>query len=116
MARSYLERSYGSDLAARVDFCETNGDVDSTMQEAHAVIPCIQERRWQAVVIVTSDYHTRRAGMIWRRMAAREDPKMRVWIEGVTDPDFQRPWWRHRQSAKVFVMESAKLVWASFGG
>lgn len=116
MARSYLERNNGTELAARVDFCETSGDVDSTVQEAHAVVPCILERHWQTVVIVTSDYHTRRAGMIWRRTAKRENQKIHIWIEGVADPDFQPPWWRHRQSAKVFVMESAKLVWALLAG
>jgi uncharacterized SAM-binding protein YcdF (DUF218 family) len=115
MARSFLERNYGSDLAARVDFCETRGDVNSTVQEAQALGPCIRERRWQSIVIVTSDYHTRRAGMLWRR-TARQDPNLHVWVEGVTDPEFQLPWWRHRQSAKVWVMETSKLVWAMLGG
>src|ERR1700684_3690742 len=66
VARAYIERTYGSDLAARVDFCETSGAVDSTAQEAQALRPCIAERRWRSVAIVTSNYHTRRAGMIWR--------------------------------------------------
>jgi uncharacterized SAM-binding protein YcdF (DUF218 family) len=115
MARSFLERNYGSDLAARVDFCETRGDVNSTVQEAQALVPCIREHRWQSIVIVTSDYHTRRAGMLWRR-TARQDPNLHVWVEGVTDPEFQQPWWRHRQSAKVWVMETSKLVSAMLGG
>ena len=115
VARSYLERNYGSDMAARVDFCETSGEVNSTVQEAQAVSPCIQEHHWQSIVIVTSNYHTRRAGMLWRRIT-RPDPKIHIWIEGVSDPEFQQPWWRHRQSAKVWVMETAKLVWAALGG
>jgi hypothetical protein len=114
IARSYLERNYGRDLATRVDFCETSGDVNSTAQEAQAIGPCIQQHHWQSVVIVTSNYHTRRAGMIWRRMARHDAATIHVWVEGVTDPEFQQPWWRHRQSAKIFVMESAKLVWATF--
>jgi hypothetical protein len=115
VAHSYLERLYGSDVAARVDFCETSGDVNSTAQEAQALSPCIREHHWQSVMIVSSNYHTRRAGMIWRRMT-RGDANIHVWIEGVTDPEFQQPWWRHRQSAKVFVMESSKLVWTALGG
>lgn len=115
VARAYLERTYGSELAARVDFCETSGEVNSTLQEAQALFACAQERHWQSIEIVTSDYHTRRAGMLWRKIA-RPDSKTHVWIEGVPDPEFQQPWWRHRQSAKVWVMESAKLVWSVFGG
>jgi uncharacterized SAM-binding protein YcdF (DUF218 family) len=115
VARFYLERNYGSDLAARVDFCETGGDVDSTVQEAQAVSPCIQEHHWQSIVIVTSNYHTRRAGILWRKVT-RRDPKIRIWIEGVTDPEFQQPWWRHRQSAKIWVMETTKLLWTVLGG
>ena len=43
VARSYLERNYGSELAARVDFCEIGGEVDSTGLEAQALTPCIQK-------------------------------------------------------------------------
>jgi uncharacterized SAM-binding protein YcdF (DUF218 family) len=115
VARAYLERNYGTDLAARIDFCETSGEVNSTVQEVQALRPCIGEHHWQSVVIVTSNYHTRRAGMLWRR-AAGKDPRIHVWVEGVIDPEFQRPWWRHRQSAKTWVMEFSKLVWAMLGG
>jgi hypothetical protein len=115
VARAFLERNYGSELASRVDFCETTAEVNSTWQEAQALLPCIQERYWQSIAIVTSDYHTRRAGMLWRRMTKHE-PKTRVWVEGVPDTEFQTPWWRHRQSAKIWVMESAKLAWAMLGG
>jgi uncharacterized SAM-binding protein YcdF (DUF218 family) len=114
-ARSYLERTYGNDLAARVDFCETSADVDSTVQEAQALGPCIQEHHWQSVVIVTSDYHTRRASMLWKRMN-RSNPKIHIWVEGVADPEFQQPWWRRRQSAKIWLMETSKLVWSVLGG
>ena len=115
VARAYLVQNYGSDIASRVDFCETSGDVNSTAQEAQASGPCIREHNWQSVVVVTSDYHTRRAGMIWRKIY-RHDPQLHIWIMGVTDPEFQQPWWRHRLSAKVWITESAKLVWAAAGG
>ncbi len=115
VARSYLERNYGSDMAARVDFCETGGEVNSTVQEAQAVSPCIEEHHWQSIIIVTSDYHTRRSGMLWKRMT-RHHTNLHIWVEGVTDPEFQQPWWRHRESAKVWVMESAKLLWTVLGG
>lgn len=115
VARSYLERTYGRDLAGRVNFCETGEDVDSTAHEAKALLPCIQEHHWNSVVIVTSDYHTRRAGMLWRRIT-RSNPNLHLWIEGVADPEFQQPWWRHRRSAKTWLMETAKLVSTLLGG
>ena len=116
VARGYLERTYGNDLAARVDFCETGEDVNSTVQEAQVLLPCIQQHHWHSVVIVTSNYHTRRARMIWRRMIGKQYPGIRVWIDGVEDPDFQQPWWRSRRSAKIWLMESSKLVVTLFGG
>jgi len=115
VARSYLERNYGVDLASRFEFCEMPGGVDSTLQEAEALSSCIRGYHWQSIVIVTSNYHTRRAGMLWRRIT-KADPNLHVWVEGVADPEFQPPWWRHRQSAKVWLLESSKLVWAIFGG
>lgn len=115
IARSYLERNYGSELAARVDFCETSGEVNSTLQELPAVRYCIQERHWQSVAIVTSNYHTRRVGVLWRRMNG-PNPNIQMWVEGVSDPEFQQPWWRHRQSAKIWVMEVTKLAWTLLGG
>ncbi|MGB9362872.1 MAG: YdcF family protein [Candidatus Sulfotelmatobacter sp.] len=115
VARAYLERNYGSDLAALVDFCETSGDVNSTWQEARAVLPCIREHHWQFVMIVTSNYHTRRARMIWAHLIKR-DSNIRICTRAVPDPEFQQPWWWYRQSAKIWVMEAAKLVWTTLGG
>jgi len=115
VARAYLERNYGSDVAARVDFCETGEAVNSTAQEAQALNACIREHRWQSIVVVSSNYHTRRAGIIWRRMTAH-DASLHLAVEGVDDPEFRQPWWRQRQSAKVFVMEAAKLGWTVLGG
>jgi uncharacterized SAM-binding protein YcdF (DUF218 family) len=115
VARAYLERTYGHDLASHVDFCETDGDTNSTASEMQALTPCILQHHWQSIVVVTSNYHTRRAGMIWNRLA-RQDHATRVWVAGVDDPEFQTPWWRHRLSAKIFFMEFTKLVWTSFGG
>jgi hypothetical protein len=115
VARSYLERTYGRDLAGRVDFCETGEDVNSTLQEARVLLPCIQEHHWRSVVIVTSDYHTRRARMLWRK-TIKPDPNTHIWIVGVADPEFQQPSWRHRQSAKTWITESTKLVWTMLGG
>jgi uncharacterized SAM-binding protein YcdF (DUF218 family) len=116
VARAYLERLYGSDLAARVDFCEASAEVNSTGEEAHAALDCIAGSHWQSIAVVTSDYHTRRAGILWRKAAKMRDPAMRVSIVGVDDPEFKKPWWKHRQSAKIWLGESLKLLWTPLGG
>ncbi|MBO0910459.1 MAG: YdcF family protein [Acidobacteria bacterium] len=115
-ARAYLERNYGRDLAARVDFCEMGPGVDSTAEESEAAESCIAAHHWRSIAIVTSNYHTRRAGILWRRVLRRRDPALELSIEGVADPEFQKPWWRHRQAAKIWLGESEKLVWTLLGG
>lgn len=109
IARAYLERSFGPELAARVDFCETGNQVDSTLEEMQALTPCIRDHHYRSIVVVTSNYHTRRAGMIWKKFAA-QNPTVRLSILGVDDPEFQQPWWRDRRSAKTFFMEFTKLI------
>lgn len=116
LAHAYIERNYGSDIGALVEFCETGAEVNSTRQEAQAISSCIQEHHWHAIAIVTSDYHTRRAGILWRRTLKERNPGVHIWIDGVADPEFQRPWWRHRQSAKIWLMESLKLGSSMLGG
>lgn len=117
LARSYIETNYGGDLAARVDFCETGPDVNSTEQEASAISSCIQEHRWQSVAIVTSNYHTRRAGIIWRKTVKQYSLRVQLWIYGVPDPEFQpQRWWRRRLYAKTWFVECLKLVWTVFAG
>jgi uncharacterized SAM-binding protein YcdF (DUF218 family) len=115
IAQAYLQKNYGSDFAARVDFCQTGGEVDSTWQEAQMLSSCIREHGWHSIVIVTSDYHARRSRMIWLK-TVRNHSTTRVWIDGVADVEFQRPWWRHRKSAKVWFFEMTKLIWTIFGG
>jgi len=114
IARSYLEKMYGAELAGRVDFCNTEPDVTSTQEEAQALGTCIQEHGWKSVALLTSNYQSRRVGMIWRRTRPKGDPSVYVFVEGVPDPDYQpRGWWRQRLYAETWLSESAKLAWAS---
>jgi len=112
IARNYIVKNYGADLASRVEFCETSG-VSSTEQEAEALSACIQEHRWKTIALVTSNYHSRRAGLIWRKTLPKRDSSIQLSVDSVADPDYQpRGWWRQRAYATTWLMESAKLVWA----
>jgi len=112
VVRRYLERKYGNDLASHIVFCETEREVNSTRQEAEALSGCIQKQHWHDLVVVTSYYHSRRAGMIWTEVMSTQDGGTKVFTYGVSDPEFQRFWWRSRLSAKIWFMEFTKLVWA----
>lgn len=116
MAQRYLENHFGKDVASRVDFCETDPEVNSTGQEAQALSRCIREHGWQSIVVVTSNYHTRRAGILWRKMLRESDLVIHLRMFGVDDPEFQpRKWWSKRLYAKTWVTEFSKLVWVELG-
>lgn len=114
IARPYLEKKYGVDLAGRVDFCSTEPDLTSPQQEAQAMGPCIQEHGWRSIALLTSNYESRRVGLLWRKTLSRGDSYVSLAVESVPDPDYQpRGWWRQGIYAKTWLRESAKLAWAS---
>jgi uncharacterized SAM-binding protein YcdF (DUF218 family) len=113
LARGYLEKQYGRDIAARFEFCITGPGVDSTEQEAEALIPCIENRDWHSIIVVTSNFHSRRAGMIWRRAWKSRQLPLLLSVDGVQDPSFAPAgWWRHRLYAKTWFFETTKLIWS----
>jgi uncharacterized SAM-binding protein YcdF (DUF218 family) len=117
MARHFLETNYGHDLADRVDFCEVGPEVDSTLQEAGAINRCIQEHRWKSILVVTSNYHTRRAGIIWHKVMRKLNPSVQISVYAVSDPEFQADgWWRKRLWAKTWLLEFSKLIWTETVG
>jgi hypothetical protein len=115
-AQRYLNEKFGSDLAERVDFCETGPKVDSTEDEAKVVLQCAHDHGWKQIIVVTSNYHTRRAGMIYRK-ALPADGTTQFWMDGVPDPEFAaHDWWHKRLWAKTWFMESTKLLWTTVAG
>jgi uncharacterized SAM-binding protein YcdF (DUF218 family) len=114
IARPYLEKKYGAELAGRVDFCSTEPDLTSVQQEAQALSTCIQEHGWKSIALLTSNYQSRRVGMVWRKTLPSGDRSVRVSVQSVSDPDYQpRGWWRQRLYAETWLRESAKLAWTS---
>jgi uncharacterized SAM-binding protein YcdF (DUF218 family) len=112
LAYRYIEKKYGGEIASRTDFCEIRPDVNSTETEANELIECLQQHGLNSVAVVTSDYHSRRSGIIWRRILQRKHSPIRLWVHGVVDPEFHAAgWWRDRLSAKTWLGESIKLLW-----
>lgn len=80
----------------------------STKAEAHDVADCIAKKDIRRILLVTSDYHTRRALSTFRH----ELPGYDFSIAAASDPNqFGSHWWRRRQWAKVNLEEWLKLVW-----
>lgn len=79
----------------------------STREEALAIIPELRRRDVRRFLLVTSDYHTRRAAAIYRSLAT--DHEFRV----VAAPavSFQADsWWQTRQGRKQFLLEWLKTI------
>jgi uncharacterized SAM-binding protein YcdF (DUF218 family) len=84
----------------------------STREEALAVAPELRKRTVRKCLLVTSNYHTRRAGSIFRSAL----PEVEFRVVGAED-EFFRPvdWWKTRQGQKQFVLEWMKTVTGWFG-
>lgn len=98
-----IERGVPKDKILRVAH-----DSDSTREEAKALVQVAKQKKWRSVIVVTSNYHTRRARYIFSHMFP-EDVQVR--ITGAHDDDFDpESWWEKRIAVKKFVREMAGMV------
>jgi len=80
----------------------------STVQEAMQARRCLDAVGARSVLVVTSEYHTRRALSIFRHAF----PDRSIGVAGAVEPDwFGVRWWQHRQWAKVTLEEWTRLIW-----
>jgi uncharacterized SAM-binding protein YcdF (DUF218 family) len=87
-------------------------DADNTREEALALRTLVTEKNWHSVIVVTSNYHTRRARYIFQRIFP-ESITVRVASarDGGFDPEH---WWENRKSLKEFIQELAGMVVATW--
>ena len=79
----------------------------STVSEAQAVLPVIRQMGIQRLTVVTSNFHTRRAGAIFRRLA----PDLTILVVAAPDASFTVDgWWHKREGQKTFLVEWEKTV------
>ena len=84
----------------------------STDEEVQALFPVLQKLRTHTVLVVTSDYHTRRA---WRTACARW-PGIDVRMVAADDEFFSPSgWWHTREGRKTFLLEWTKTFAAAVG-
>ena len=78
-------------------------DADNTKEEAEALQHLAQQQKWNSVIVVTSNYHTRRTRYIFQRTFPHA---MDVRIASARDGDFDPDkWWEKRISIKKFTHE-----------
>jgi len=103
-----LARKYVDSLAQRqaVRICSIHGL--STKEESREAGQCLESKKAERVLLVTSDFHTRRARRIFRH-----EIKNKVFsVAAAYDTtQFGPSWWKDRQWAKTCVDEWLRLVW-----
>ena len=103
MEHDLIERGVPKDKILRIAH-----DSDNTREEAQALAQVAKQKKWRSVIVVTSNYHTRRARYIFSHIFP-EDVKIR--ITGAHDDNFDpERWWEKRISVKELVREMAGMV------
>jgi uncharacterized SAM-binding protein YcdF (DUF218 family) len=103
LAKKYIEHL---PQAASVRICPIQGL--STREESHDAEKCLAREEGTRILIVTSDYHTRRSVSIFRH----EVPEKSFSVTAVRDDtEFGTRWWTNRQWAKRCLDEWLRLVW-----
>ncbi|MGA8216635.1 MAG: YdcF family protein [Candidatus Sulfotelmatobacter sp.] len=103
-----LAQKYIQDLpqAGSVSICPIDGL--STKDESKDAEKCLAREGGKSVLIVTSDFHTRRALSIFRREIPGHEYSVAAARDGT---QFGVRWWTHRQWAKTLVDEWLRLIW-----
>jgi len=115
----------GHESDATIKYAEQNGypdslfhplplpaDVNSTKTESEYVGLYFKQKKIRRVVLVTSNYHTRRAASLMRKV----NPWLQVVVVPAPDQFFTADgWWKSREGQKTFLLEWMKTVAAWLG-
>ena len=98
-----IERGVPKDKILRVAH-----DADNTREEAITLAQVAKQKKWASIIVVTSNFHTRRARYIFSHLFPK-DTKVR--ITGARDGDFDpERWWEKRISVKDLTREIAGMI------
>jgi uncharacterized SAM-binding protein YcdF (DUF218 family) len=106
-AAEFVVRTAG-EQAPNISVCVIQED--STLRETVDADKCLAQLQPppHRVLIVTSDYHTRRAFSTFRKRL----PQYRWSVAAAYDYQvFGLPWWKQREWAKITLTEWQKLLW-----
>jgi uncharacterized SAM-binding protein YcdF (DUF218 family) len=103
MEHDLIERGVPKDKIVRLTH-----DAGSTEEEAEALKKVVKERKWKSVIVVTSNYHTRRARYIFHKVFPQGVESR---VASARDGDFDpQHWWEKRKSIKELTHEFAGML------
>ena len=103
MEHDLVERGVPKDKIVRLAH-----DADSTREEAEALTKLATQRKWHSVIVVTSNYQTRRARYIFHRVFPQG---IEVRVASARNGDFDpQHWWEKRKAVKELTHEFAGMV------
>ncbi|HET6931272.1 MAG TPA: YdcF family protein [Candidatus Acidoferrum sp.] len=83
-------------------------DADSTLEEAVALAKLCSEKHFRSVIVVTSNYHARRARYIFEKVFPHT---ISVSVAGAHDGEFDPDnWWEKRKSQELFLHEVVGML------
>lgn len=87
------------------------GDARSTMEEAEAIRKYLEsDIRIDTLVLVSSAYHMRRAGMIFEAALRKSGREMTVLCSPSDYTNFRaRGWWKHKEEIQAVISEYIKI-------
>lgn len=90
-------------------------EVENTLAELRAVLRVLSPSKDTTLIIVTSNYHTRRTSMIWNYLTGGEVKTIVRWTRRDTSFDTAK-WWKNRTSVLYLVNEYMGLInyWLGF--
>ncbi|MGA2346201.1 MAG: YdcF family protein [Candidatus Sulfotelmatobacter sp.] len=106
LAEKYVQ---GLPQAASIRICPIEGL--STRDESHDAEKCLAGEGGSRILIVTSEFHTRRALSIFRHEVRGKSFSVAMARD---DAEFGTRWWTHREWAKTCLGEWERLLWWTF--
>ncbi len=90
-------------------------EVENTFAELRAVLRSLNPPKETTLIIVTSNYHTRRTAAIWNHLTDGQVKGLIRWSRSDTSFD-TTTWWKNRNSIKYLVNEYMGLInyWLGF--
>lgn len=116
MTGGRYQDKYASDMA--VDFAVEHGysramfvpirlDARSTIEEAHAMGPIFHRLGARRIILVTSNFHSRRTGQVFRLFLPEFDFRVEGSLDGAFHP---QAWWEKPEDRNLFFSEYQKMA------
>lgn len=103
MEHDLVERGVPKDKVLRVAH-----EAENTDEEAQALAETAKQHKWRSVILVTSNYHTRRARYVFAHVFPAS---ITIRVTGARDGNFEpEHWWEKRLSVKEFVKELGGMI------